>query len=631
MATVPEDLEFFFLPIPPGPVHSYSTKMKKWKLVWVALLLPLWTWAQTGEPELADKYFQDAEYENALQLYEKLQKKEPDNRVYNLRIADCHQKLGQYGEAAASLEKAARRNPYDYYYPFVLADAYRLQGEFKKAESTENEVIAKKLQTEADFMEIGAWLADNGKNELALKAYHQGRKTLKSKYVFADEIAHLYKLTGEWGLAAEEYLEQYYLNPSMINSIKTNLLTLVNDRSKDVLEKVLLDAVGKNGKDVGLRTMVFEFYVLSENFYEALVQVKSIDKVNNEDGGRVFQYALTLRNNKAYKMSNKALDYVIEAHDGSSYYMRSFQEKAVNGELQAFETLPVDTAGIREAVNAYNALFERFGRRPVFFDAMYRKSKLMAFYLFDLDGALAELDLATKQQLKPQEMAQVNLLIGDVLLMQKEYNRAKLKYNEVAEAWKEGQIGAEAKYKQGRLSYFKGDFEYSKARLQTIKDNTSNDISNDAIQLFLLIQDNLGLDTTTYPLERFAQAQLMVYQRDFAPALELLDSIAYAFPSNTLADEIVWEKANIYLQQNQIDKALNFLEKIIAEHPTDIYGDDALYTKAKIYDYTLKDKAKAMELYITFLKTYTGSLFIVEVRNRIRELRNDTPTQPEAN
>jgi tetratricopeptide (TPR) repeat protein len=406
---------------------------------------------------------------------------------------------------------------------------------------------------------------------------------------------------------------------------------LVNDRSKDAVEKVLLDAVNKNGKDVGLRTMVFEYYVLAENFYEALVQVKSIDKVNGEDGGRVFQYALTLRNNKQYKMSNKALDYIIESHESSSYFMRAFQEKAVNGELQAFETLPVDTTGIREAVNAYNALFERFGRRPVFFDAMYRKSKLMAFYLFDLDGALVELDLATKQQLKPQEMAQVNLLIGDVLLMQKEYNRAKLKYNEVAEAWKEGQIGAEAKFKQGRLSYFKGDFEYSKARLQTIKDNTSNDISNDAIKLFLLIQDNLGLDTTTYPLARFAQAQLMVYQRDFVPALELLDSIAYAFPSNTLADEIIWEKANIHLQQNQIDKALNFLEKIIAEHSEDIYGDDALYTKAKIYDYTLKDKAKAMELYIEFLKKYSGSLFIVEVRNRIRELRNDTPTQPEAN
>lgn len=577
--------------------------------------------AQTGEQELADKYFLDAEYENALQLYEKLQKKEPENRLFNLRIADCMQKLGQYADAVSFLDKTARRNPTDHFYPFVLADAYRLQGEFKKADNTENEAIGKHLQTEADFVEVGTWLVDLGKNELALRVYQQGRKTLRSKYVYGAEIGHLYKLLGEYALATQEYLEQYYLNPSFVNTIKTNILTLVNDKSKDIVEKVLLDAVNKNAKDVGLRAMVFEFYVLSGNFYEALVQCKSIDKVNNEDGGRVFQFAQTMRNNKEYKMSNKALDYVIESHEGSPYYMRAFQEKAVNGEMQAFESLPVDTAAVREAVNSYDALFSKFGRRPVFYDAMYRKAKLLAFYLFELDGALKELEMATQQQLKPQELAQVNLLTGDVLLMKKEYAQAKFKYNEVAEAWKEGQIGAEAKYKQGRLSYFKGDFEYSKARLQTIKDNTSNDISNDAIQLFLLIQDNVGLDTTTYPLQRFAQAQLMVYQRDFIPALELLDSIAFAFPSNTLADELIWEKANIYLQQNQIDKALTFLDKIITDHPTDIYGDDALYTKARIFDYTLKDKAKAMEYYIDFLKTYTGSMFIVEVRKRIRELR----------
>lgn len=587
----------------------------------VGLLLPLWLLAQTGEPELADKYYRDAEYENALQLYEKLQKREPENRTFNLRITDCHEKLGQYAEAVSFMEKTTKRNPTEHIYAFVLADAYRLLGEFKKAENTENETITKHLRTEADFMETGVWLTESGKNELALRAYQQGRKTLRSKYVFGDEIGHLYKLMGEYTLATQEYLEQYYLNPQLIGTIKTSILTLVHDRSKGAVEKVLLEAVNKNGKDMGLRTMVFEFYVLSGNFYEALVQCKSIDKVNHEDGNRVFQYALTLRNNKEYKLSNKALDYVIESHEGSPYYMKAFQEKAVNGELQAFSTLPVDTTGIREAVNAYDALFAQFGRRPIFFDAMYRKAKLLAFYLFDLEAALEELDQATLQQLKPQELAQVNLLIGDVLLMQKEYNRAKLKYNEVAESWKEGQIGAEAKYKQGRLSYYKGDFEYSKARLQTIKDNTSNDISNDAIQLFLLIQDNLGLDTTTYPLQRFAQAQLMIYQRDFAPALELLDSIAFAFPSNTLADELLWEKANIYLQQRNIDKALALLDKIITDHGKDIYGDDALYTKAKIYDYTFKDKAKAMQLYIEFLKTYSGSLFIVEVRNRIRELR----------
>jgi tetratricopeptide (TPR) repeat protein len=254
---------------------------------------------------------------------------------------------------------------------------------------------------------------------------------------------------------------------------------------------------------------------------------------------------------------------------------------------------------------------------------MYRKANLLAFYLFDLKSALSELESALERPLQPSERAQARLLMGDILLMQKEYAKATLIYDEVAESFHEGQIGAMAKFKQGRLSYYKGDFEYSQARLKTIKDNTSNDISNDAIKMYLLIQDNIGLDTTTYALQRFAQAQLMVFQRDFEPAMTLLDSILYAFPNHTLTDEIYWEKANIYLNQNKMEDALVLLDKIITNFPEDIYGDDALYTKARLFDYTLGDKEQAMKLYIQFLTNYSGSLYIVEVRKRIRELRNE--------
>ena len=60
---------------------------------------------------------------------------------------------------------------------------------------------------------------------------------------------------------------------------------------------------------------------------------------------------------------------------------------------------------------------------------------------------------------------------------------------------------------------------------------------------------------------------------------------------------------------------------ILNEFGTDIYGDDALYTKARIYDYTLKDPEAAMKFYLEFLTQYPGSLYSVEVRKRIRALR----------
>lgn len=598
--------------------------MKRFSIILLLLFVSLSVaLAQSGEEELADKYFQDGEFESALTLYTKLQKKDARRRLFNLRIADCYRQLERYEQAISFLDKAIKKNPLEHMYPFVQADLYKLTGDFKKAEALETQVIEKGMRTDQEFMEIGTWLYQGGKTELALRTYLQGRKTLRSKYIFGAEIANLYALQGEYGQAAEEHLGQYLANPAILNSVKTSILNLVDDRSAEAVEQVLLAAVNRKSNDLGLRSMLFEFYVLTENFYEAFVQCKSIDKVFKENGNRVYKFALTLRNNKKYRLSNKALDYIIDQHDKSAYFLKAYQEKTVNGELQAFETLPLDTAALREAVVAYDALLDKFGRKGQFFDAMYRKANLMAFYLFDLEGALAELARIDAIQIQHRQRAKADLLIGDVLLMQKEYNKAKLKYNDVAEKFHEGQIGAMAKFKQGRLSYFKGDFEYAKARLKTIKDNTSNDISNDAIKLFLTIQDNSGLDTTTYPLQRFAQAQLMVFQRDFDPALQLLDSLMYAYPSHGLVDEILWEKANIFITQNDVEKGLTLLEKIIVDYGEDIHGDDALYTKAKIHDYTLGNKEKAMEYYIEFLKNYSGSLYIVEVRKRIRALRNE--------
>ncbi|MCB0387034.1 MAG: hypothetical protein KDD43_16690, partial [Bdellovibrionales bacterium] len=358
---------------------------------------------------------------------------------------------------------------------------------------------------------------------------------------------------GEFDKATQEYIHQYRLDPSAMNSVKLDILNITGPTTRDAIEKVLLEEVQKESKDLGIRTILYEFYVLNEEFFEAFVQVKAIDKVFKENGDRVYKFALTMRSNYNYKLSNKALDYIIEDHQDSPYYFLAYKEKTVNNELQAFATVPLDTVAIREAVASYNELLDKFGRKPSFFDAMYRKAKLTAFYLHDLKGAMDELDQLVKLPIKSSERAEANLLTGDILLMQKEFNKAKLKYSEVADSYKDEQLGAMAKFKEGQMAYYKGDFQYSQERLKSIKDNTSNDISNDAIRLNMLIQDNTGLDSTTVALARFANAQLLIYQREFVPAEVILDSILYNFPNHPLTDEILWEKANMALSRGDLD------------------------------------------------------------------------------
>ncbi|MEM6632726.1 MAG: tetratricopeptide repeat protein [Bacteroidota bacterium] len=585
----------------------------------------------SAEAELAEKYYDDGEYQSALDLYLKLYKRAPEEQ-YVKKIVESYEYLQDLPSADKFLERISKKGGEKVVYPVMRAVVLQKMGEDKEAAKLLKESIEKKLRIEGHFIQVGSYLYQEEMLEESLSTYLQGRKRLKSTYVFSDEIANIYFQQGEYELATSEYINSYQSNPSNESSVNMAILNMVEKDTRPTaaaeIERGLLQAVDKAPNDLGLRRMIYEFYVLTENFMEAFIQVKSIDRLFREDGGRVFNFAKTLRNNKKYSLSNDAFNYLIERKKNSPYYYHAHMEKAINQELEAFEQLPVDMEAIRSASQSYETLLDEFGRKTQYFDAIYRYANLKVFYLFELDEAFGILQdvssrLIGNDQMSRENLAKAKLLLGDILVMQREYNKAKLTYEEVSNMFRDRQIGALARYKLAQLSYYKGEFSLSQALLSAIKDNTSNDISNDAIKLNLLIIDNTGLDTTTTALEIFAQAQLLSYQREYDASISLMDSLAYAYPSHSLADEIYWEKANIYLKQNNVDTALVFIDRILDNFSTDIYGDDALYTKARIYDYTLKEPEQAMKHYLEFLTLFPGSLYSVEVRKRIRALRNE--------
>ncbi|MEO0474090.1 MAG: tetratricopeptide repeat protein, partial [Bacteroidota bacterium] len=319
--------------------------------------------AQTSaEAELAEKYFQDGEYESALDLFLKLHKKQPseDN---TLRTVACYEMLQQFDEAISFLSKSMkRRDNQSIIYPIVKANLLEKTGDIKGADKLYEETITKDLRLRGDFVRVGAFLYQGGKLGLANQVYKQARKRLKEDYIFANELANIHAQQGEFEDATTEYLNVYYNNPDDESAANLAILNLVSPSSSDAVERALLTAVDKKPNDRGLRSMLFEFYVQAENFQEAFLQVKSIDRLFKADGGQVLRFAETMRNSKNYELSNEAYDYIINRRQNSPYYQQSFMEKAINGELKAFDQIPVDMVAVQQAVVDYGELLDEFGR-----------------------------------------------------------------------------------------------------------------------------------------------------------------------------------------------------------------------------------------------------------------------------
>lgn len=587
--------------------------------------------AQDSEAALAEQYFLDKDYESAQELYEKLYKREAKDLYVN-RILVCYESRKQYDEAMLFLDKAIKRQPEMILYPVMKAGLLEKTAQTEAAAQLYQDILDKKARTESDFQLIGTYLYKGGKLEEAERAYTEGRKKLRNPGLFSEELGRIYEVQGLTDKAVREYLSEYYHRREAFENMNLAILNMAgNSKTADnQIEKILLDEAEKNMGDMGVRRILFEFYVLTKNFPEAFLQVKSMDKFFREDGNRVMKFAETMRNNKQYTLSNQAYDYVIQNKATSPYYQQAFFEKATNGELRAFEQIPPDKAAIQEAVNAYAALLKEFGKLTPYFSAIYRKANLQVFYLNQADQALADLNeaLSSLRDLPREDWAKAKLMVADILLMKKDFNAAKVIYSEVSDAFKDRQTGALAKFRLAQLAYYKGEFEMASGLLSAIKDNTSNDISNDAIQLNLRIIDNTGMDTIITPLQMFARAQLLVYQNEYGQANTIMDSVLYQYPDHDLTDDIYWEKANILLKQNDLNETFKLLDKLIANFKESVYTDDALYTKARLYDYNLKDSENAMKFYLELLTDYPGSLFVVEVRKRIRELRGEGKEQP---
>jgi outer membrane protein assembly factor BamD (BamD/ComL family) len=103
-----------------------------------------------------------------------------------------------------------------------------------------------------------------------------------------------------------------------------------------------------------------------------------------------------------------------------------------------------------------------------------------------------------------------------------------------------------------------------------------------------------------------------------------LDQIFEKYKTNSLADDILWLRANTNLKTNQPQKALEDLELLRKNYNFDILADDALFLEAKIYEENFQQKDKAMALYREILQKFPGSIFGAEARKRFRNLRGDT-------
>ncbi len=602
----------------------------KFYLNLVFLFMAFGSICQTSSDEqLAQYYYSNGELSKALPYYNKLYNASASKFNFT-RLYECMIAESDYKSAEKLIKGQISNNKDDIDYKIVYGQFFIESGEPEKAKKLYNSMIEGLNASSSSVIILYEAFVAKSEYELALETLKQGRKLLKDTYPLNLQFAALYKLSGDNENMLKEYLDLLDAFPTYLVTIEAALSVQLDFTSEgsttlEMLQQSLLERIQKKPEVTVNSELLIWLFIQKKNFGSALVQLQALDKRLKENGRRIMEIGAICVENNDYETARKAFKYLINIGDENPFYYEA-ENALLNTRFLEITTLRNYTQlELEETIIDYQTTLKRVGWKRSSLPLIQELSHIQAFYANEIDSAIANLNTALQLVgLTDMQQAEIKILLADIYVLKGDVWEASLLYMQVNNFWKEEPIGHEAKFKNAKIFYYDGEFDYAQSQLSVLKASTSKLIANDAMNLSILITDNFGLDSNFEAMNWFAKADLCIEQHKYDQAFQYFDSINRIFPDHSLGDEILFRKAKAKQLQGSWTDAISFLEKIIEFYPTDILADDALFQMGDIYETQLNDTEKASEYYKKILFDYQGSLFAVEARKRFRIIRGDT-------
>jgi hypothetical protein len=607
------------------------------------LLLATFAHAQDhDEIQLANEYLLKGDKKKSLELYRELSKQEANyphiyNNYFNLLLD-----LSAFDEAQKFIQKLSKRDHLNIQYSLDLGLIYVRSGDLSKADKyyhsliLENKGNVQRIKMMSDFF-MSRSLVDYG-----IQALTESRQALGNPYLFCLELAMLHRIKGNQDKMVQEYLNYVTQSSANIQYVKNVMQALLTKPEElESLEKLLYNKIQDNPDVEVYSDLLIWVTMQQKNFYASFIQARAYDKRYKREGEKSMEVARVALDNEDYDNALKVYRYVIREFPNSQTYLLARLGLIRTREARVKKSFPVKKDSVSILINDYKDFIKQYPDNANALEAARSEALLFANYLDQKDSAIQIINkLLANPKTSLYLKSKSKLDLGDIYLLKGEPWESTLLYSQVEKIQKENPVGYEAKLKNAKLSYYKGDFRLAQEHLDILKQATTREISNDALDLSMRIKENIAFDSVGEALKQYASIELLLYQNKNEEALKRIQMLkegkvdkisAAGLPSDssenisnqTILDDVYWLEANLRMRQGEFDKSLGLLQKIVQEYGEDILADDAFFLQAEIYERQLVQKDKAMELYREFLNKYPGSVYAAEARKRYRLLRGD--------
>jgi tetratricopeptide (TPR) repeat protein len=577
-------------------------------------LLPMTSWAQ--EQQLAYDYFRKGEYEKAAGVYEKLYVENKFNAHYLSKLIDCYQQLEEFTKAKESIEKHLEEFPSQVHFYVEIGYNYELQYLQSEADSYYKKALST-LDVKTNYgYSIGKAFQENHLLDYALEAY---KKTMiqNPKANYSLQVASIYGEKGEINNMFDTYLSMVDVDEKYTNTIMRYIGKYITGDSQNeyntVFKRLVLKRLQSNQKN-SWNELLSWLFMQQKEYDKAYIQEKALHKRSLESLEGIVRLGEIAFDNKEYETTEKCFDYVLENTVDVVEIMDAKLYKLY---------INIETSEDFSDVNSqFQALFNEYGKSTSTLDIQIAYADFLTFKYNQPDQAIKVLKDALKLRSNNFQKGAIKIKLGEVLVFNNRFNEALIYFSQVQASLKNHILAQKARFKVAQTSYYKGDFDWAETQLKVLKGSTSQLIANDALDLSLIINDNIVQDSLRLALKTYAQADLLAYQHKNQQAVDSLNTILTQHKGHAIEDEALFKQAKVFEEMKLYEKAESNYLKIIKINAEDILVDDAYYNLGEINSQQ-NNIEKAKEYYQKIIFDFPSSIHLVDARKKYRKLRGD--------
>ena len=464
-------------------------------------------------------------------------------------------------------------------------------------------------------------LLNNNENEIVEETVNELRKSQPDYFTL--ELGLHYSINMSIEKSLNEFFKHINYNPQKRDFIFNRILAFpdmefVNKKIKDYLE---------NSENINSKFLLSKIEFKQKNF-EISYELLSDNNAHEED---YIKFVEDLIKIKEYEFAQKVIDDIFKLN-----FSKNSLEKSIFLLAQIFEN--IITYNIHEellvnditnnqllnspfikineeknsllykAISIYDSLSINTNKVKPLFHLAEIKYKILA----DFDGSKELYEkIATFKNYDYYIPATERII--DIMISKGDLDAALSFIDEIKNV-KNDKLNDLLIFKKIQISYYKNEINKLKDYVNLMIEKTSEDYIyyNDILNIkheILLFQDDINF-------QNYSLAMFKVFQNKRTEAINILESIL-EIDNEEISNKIKFECSYLYFLQGDFNKSLEIANSITLDSS---FNEDSMLLKAEIYDYKIKNKSMAANLYLEFLNNFPLSIHYESIRLRLREL-----------